>query len=179
MEWPFHVLDTTCRNNLWLSDNLDIPRVRNHLNFNDLLSFGCCLLARSTLLISSTKHLKYPLDYHLHFSHPSTTRFTYKRQHIPTHREKWPLQRAILDTHLILLCWIDHLMNSTWCMNLNYSLSPILPNSSYLQLNKFQLVLVASNCFQIILTDYNSLLLLVTAEINWFHVVSICFSCCF
>jgi hypothetical protein len=29
----------------------------HHLNYHDWFSFGCCLLSRSTLLISSTKHL--------------------------------------------------------------------------------------------------------------------------
>ena len=44
-----------------------------HLNSNDLLSFGCCLLFRSTLLIALTKHLKCPLDHHFYVSLSSTT----------------------------------------------------------------------------------------------------------
>ena len=77
---------------------LRAPNVRNHLNSNDLLSFGCCLLARSTLLIPSTKHLKYSLDHHFHFSLPSHAWLTYKRWQVP-HREKWPLSK---ESSLIL-----------------------------------------------------------------------------
>jgi hypothetical protein len=61
---------TTCENTTW------IPMICS--------LFRCCLLSRSTLLISLTKHLKCFLDHHFHVSLPSTT------LGLPTHRWQAP-----------------------------------------------------------------------------------------
>ena len=86
-----------------------------HLNSNDLLSFGCCLLARSTLLISSTKYLKFSLDHHF-VCLPSHAQISLKGRH-PTLGEVTSFQRTILDTHLKCIIWLIHWMNSTWSIN--------------------------------------------------------------
>ena len=67
---------------------------------SSLLGVAC--FSWSTLLISSTKHLKCSSDHHFHVSLPSTT------LGLPTHRRQAPTlgrsdlsPRTILDTHLI------------------------------------------------------------------------------
>ena len=108
--------------------------VSNHLNSNAQLSFGCCLLSRSTLLIPSTKHLKCSLDHHFHFSLPSTM------LGLPTkggkslyQGEVTSLQRTILDTQLKQLCLID----PNDGINLMYNLESFFKSFSFYLFKSF------------------------------------------
>jgi hypothetical protein len=124
---------------------LKAPYVRNHLNSIDLLSFGCCLLSRSTLLIASTKHLKCPLDYHFHISLPSTTIGLPIKGGKPLYIGRSDLSPKNHSWHLLEIYW---LIDSSERLNLRSnhdsyfkSFSFYLFKSFYFYQNDFQLSL--------------------------------------
>ena len=89
---------------------------------SSLLGVAC--FSWSTLLISSTKHLKCPSDHHFHVSLSNTI------LRLPTHRWQAPSlgrsdlsSRIILDTHLKWICWLTQVMDLIWWVTLILSLS--------------------------------------------------------
>ena len=104
---------------------------------SSLLGVAC--FSWSTLLIASTKHLKYSSDHHFHVSLPSTT------LDLPTHRRQAPIlgrsdisPRTILDTHSKWLVWLIQVMDLIWWVTLIPSLSPFL--STCLSLFFYQMI---------------------------------------
>ena len=75
------------------------------------LFLGVACFSWSTLLISSTKHLKCSSDHHFYVSLLSTTLGlpTYRRQD-PTRREKWPLSKE----PSLILTWNNLIDWSKW-----------------------------------------------------------------
>jgi hypothetical protein len=59
----------------WLASSFDQwlheRTIWNNTTWNPILCVGYCLLSWSTLLIASTKHLKFSIDDHFHFSLPN------------------------------------------------------------------------------------------------------------
>ena len=112
-----------------------------NIMISSLLGVAC--FSWSTLLIASTKHLKYSSDHHFHVSLPSTTLGS------PTHRRQAPTlgrsdlsPRTILDTHLKWLDWLIQVMDLTWWVTLIPSLSPFLSSclSSFISTKWFPIV---------------------------------------
>jgi hypothetical protein len=108
---------------------------------SSLLGVAC--FSWSTLLITSTKHLKCSSDHHFYVSLPSTT------LGLPTHRRQAPTlgrsdlsPRIILDTHLQWICWLIQVMDLNWWIILNPSLSPFLSTC----LSPFSFYPMISNC---------------------------------
>ena len=105
------------------------PRCYNNITWNIMTSslLGVACFSWSTLLISSTKHLKCPSDHHFHVSRPSTT------LGLPTHRRQAPTlwrsdisPRTIIDTHLKWICWLTQVMDLFWWVILIPSFSLFL-----------------------------------------------------
>ena len=105
---------------------------------SSLLGVAC--FSWSTLLIASTKHLKYPSDHHFHVSLPSTT------LGLPTHRRQAPtLGRSDLSPKnhsWYSLDWLMQVMDLTWWVTLIPSLSYFISSclSSFLSTKWFPIV---------------------------------------
>ena len=96
-----------------------------HLNFNDLFSFGCCLLSRPISWFSSTKYLKCSLDYHFDFSHPSLGWSDLSPKNHPWCSLEITWKKITWSTWRILFDW-SILLNLIWWITLNPSLSHFL-----------------------------------------------------
>ena len=147
MIWePLMIKCTSCCG--WLPSSFVIaclraPNVRNHLNSNDLLSFGCCLLSWSILLISSTKHLKCPLDYHFHVSLSSTTLGLPTKGGKPLHIGRSDLSPK---NHSWYSLEITRLIDPNDGLNLMSNLESFLMSFSFYLFNSFSFYQNISNC---------------------------------
>ena len=118
---------------------------RENTTWNIMISslLGVACFSWSTLLITSTKHLKYPSDHHFHVSLPSTT------LGLPTHRWQAPtLGRSDLFQEPFLIS-----LEMTWLIDSSDGLNLVSNLDSFFK--SFSFFLFKSFCFNQMISNHH------------------------